>query len=208
MAEEISKKVRRNPFIGTWFTRGKSEFEARMGKIDKAVADALINGVLHTVDYSMYATRYLGAETTVELMQSSDTKKVGITNLNNRKLEASTYAYLTGMQLLEATVSGSSEEAIKSATYGKIDENIAGGELEIKQGDKILYPRSSNEVFRKNGGDKELMGYHAFDCAKIFIPMTDIIPTLYLPKAYNLSGETPEHRAVRIIFHGIKTNKA
>ena len=195
MAEEISKKVRRNPFIGTWFTRGKSEFEARMGKIDKAVADALINGVLHTVDYSMYATRYLGAETTVELMQSSDTKKVGITNVNNRKLEASTYAYLTGMQLLEATVSGSSEE------------DIAGGELEIKQGDKILYPRSSNEVFRKNGGDKELMGYHAFDCAKIFIPMTDIIPTLYLPKAYNLSGETPEHRAVRIkcICHSWKS---
>lgn len=210
MAEsnEIAKKVRRNPFIGTWFSRGKSEFEARMGKIDKAVAEAMIGGVLHTVDFSMYATRYLGADTTIELMQSSDTKKVGITNVNNRKLEASTYAFFTGMQLLAASPSADTEEAIKSAEYGKIDEVIAGGELEIKQGDKILYPRSSNEVFRKNGGDKNLTGYIAFDCAKIFIPMTDIIPTLYLPKAYNPSAETPEHKSVRIIFHGIKTNKA
>lgn len=208
MAEDITKKVRRNQFVGTWFAKGKSEFEARMNRIDKAVAEAMINGILHTVDFSMYATRYLGADTTVELMQSADTKKVGITNVNNRKLEASTYAYFTGMQLMEASVSGNTEDALRSGDYGKIDEVVAGGELEIKQGDKILYPRSSNEAFRKVDGKCGLTGYVAFDCAKIFIPMTDIIPTLYLPKAYNPSAQTPEHKAIRIVFHGLKTNKA
>ncbi len=204
MAEQ--KKVRRNPFVGTKFSSGKAEFEARIGAIEKNLASAVISGSVHTVDYLPYAVRHLAADTTVELMQSSDAKNVGITNVNKRQLEANTYALCTGIQLLEAKFekSAPAEAEIKSASFGVISSEIANGELEVKNGDKILYPRSSCEVFRTTDSES-LQGYHALECPKFFIPLTDIVPTLYVPAS--TQGEN-KSKAIKIVFHCVKTNKA
>lgn len=207
MADITENKVRRNPFIGTTISTGKSEFEARMKVLEPNLAKALLAGTVHTVDYALYATRLIGADTTIELMQSADTKKVGITNINNRKLEANTYAFVKGMQLMESTAECATEADVLKAEFGKIGKNTANGELEIKQGDKILFPRSSNAIFNYNGEDK-LTGYYAFDCPKVFQPLTDIIPTLYLPAANSTDNNVAANTAIRIVFHCVKTNKA
>ena len=41
---------------------------------------------LKVVDSVIYSQKFLGSNTTKELMESSDTVKAGITNINNRKL--------------------------------------------------------------------------------------------------------------------------
>lgn len=200
----------------------KEEFVAKMGLVDKTMQQALLAQKVQIVDFSMYSARDIEANTTIELMQASDTKRVGVTNVNNRKLGANEYALFVGMQLMSATATVSSGVAtdaqIASADYGFIGANIANGEIEIKQGDRILVPRSSCEVFR-NGANAVndttnhygfqrtagLAGYVAFDSPKMMSPLTDIIPTLYLPAS---TQNSTTHTLVKVVFHGVKTNKA
>jgi hypothetical protein len=187
---------------GTTIATAKQEFEARSKYIEQNLYTALQNGTVQSVDFDIYATRHLESDTTIELMQSSDSKKVGITNINDRKLEANTYAFITGIQILEATVTANTEAALSAADYGVIDAIVANGELEIKNGDKILIPRTSMSRFRTTGqGANGLNGYVQLECPKFLLPLTDITPTLYLPKSV-------ENKAIRLVLHGVKTNKA
>lgn len=202
------KKVRRNPFIGTKIASGKAEFEARMKTLDPNLAKAMIAGTIQSVDYALYAVRHLGADTTIELMQASDTQKVGLTNMNNRKLDANNYALVKGIQLLMSSEKvAATDSALQGATFGKINSTIANGDFELKQGDKTLIPRTSCEVFCK-GGDNSLVGYYALECPKMLAPLTEIVPTLYVPVAVN-DSQTPANSTVaKIVFHCVKTNKA
>lgn len=187
---------------GTTISTAKQEFEARSKYIEANLYKALQNGTIQSVDFDIYATRHLESDTTIELMQSSDSKKVGITNVNDRKLEANTYAFITGIQILEASVKENSESSLMVADYGVIDEVVANGEIELKNGDKILIPRSSMQRFRTTGqGADGLNGYVKLECPKFILPLTDITPTLYLPKS--VAG-----KAIRLVLHGVKTNKA
>lgn len=182
---------------GTTIATAKQEFEARLGFIEPNLKNALMNGTVQSVDFDIYATRDLKSDTTIELMQSSDSKKVGITNINDRKLEANTYALITGVQLLSAEATG---DDMLTAKYDVISDIIANGEIELKSGDKVLIPRSSCQRFVTTGSDG-LKGYIKLECPKFLLPLTDIVPTLYLPKA--AAGTS-----VRLVLHGVKTNKA
>lgn len=189
---------------GTTISTAKQEFEARAKYIEQNLYNALQKGTVQSVDFDIYATRALQSDTTIELMQSSDSKKVGITNVNDRKLEANTYALVTGIQILMAEVKGTSDTELMDGDYGVIDALMANGEIELKNGDKILIPRSSMSRFRTTqSADNGLVGYVKLECPKFLLPLTDITPTLYLPKAYN-----GKQIAVRIVLHGVKTNKA
>ena len=188
---------------GTTLSTAKQEFEARAKYIEQNLYNALQKGTVQSVDFDIYATRALQQDTTIELMQSADSKKVGITNINDRKLEANTYAFVTGIQILMAKVTATDEKSLAAADYGVIDALMANGELELKNGDKILIPRSSMSRFRTTSNAANgLVGYVKLECPKFLLPLTDITPTLYPPEAYKTDV------AVRIVLHGVKTNKA
>ena len=110
---------------GTTLSTAKQEFEARAKYIEQNLYNALQKGTVQSVDFDIYATRALQQDTTIELMQSADSKKVGITNINDRKLEANTYAFVTGIQILMAEVGENTEASLAKANYGQIDELMA-----------------------------------------------------------------------------------
>ncbi len=187
---------------GTSIATAKQEMEARLSAIEPNLANAVRSGAVHTVDFEMYTNRHLKSDTTIDLMQSSDTKKVGITNVNNRKLEANTYALVTGIQLLSTNVQelADSDDAVSTAAYGQISQpEIINGEFELKSGDKVLVPRTSCQAFVNPNSDRP--GYVKLQCPKLLPPLTDITPTLYLSKALT-------NTAVKLVLCGIKTNKA
>lgn len=188
---------------GTTISSAKQEFESRIAFLEPNIAKALKSGSVHSVDFDIYATRHLKSDTTVELMQSSDSKTVGLTNINDRKLEANTYAFITGISILQATVpvaAADKADVQGVADYTNISAALAGGEFELRNGDKILIPRTSLQRFRTKGANEEI-GYMKLECPKFIAPMTDIVPQIWLPKAV-------ENVAVRIVLHGVKTNKA
>ncbi len=194
----MAEVAARTSFVGTKIASGKTEFAARLSVIDPNLAAAVKNGSVQVVDAVLYTARKVASDTTIELMQSSDDKKVGVSNINKRQLEANTYFLVTGVQIL--TGAGAGE--VGSLPYGQAtDEELLNGEFELKCGDKILIPRSSMEIFR-NGSNAEKPGFFALDCPKLLSPLTDIIPQLWL------SAAAPENTAVKIVLYGVKTNKA
>lgn len=210
--DEVKAKV---SFLGSKLASAKAVFASLMAQVDKSVVEAIRNAQIQVVDYALYVVRELKADTTVELLQSSDSKEVGITNLNDRKLDVNNYVLITGIQLLEASFSKAAASVtktdLKGASYGQISAAIANGELEIKMNDKVMLPRISCEVFKRGSatyGDNGLVGYMAWECPKMIQPLTEIVPTLWLPLSTEVTTFGSEAcKAVKFVLHGIKTNK-
>lgn len=197
----MAEAAARTSFVGTKIASGITEFAARLSKIDQNLAQAIKSGTVQVVDYALYNARNLGTDTTVEAFQASDAKEVGITNLNKRQLEANTYFLVTGIQVLMSTAAITSENTLKSATYGVIDKSVANGEFELKVGDKVLVPRNSMEMFRTPAQSDKREGYYELDCPKLISPLTDIVPWIFLPASTSNKG-------LKIVLYGVKTNKA
>ena len=164
MAEEVKAKV---SFLGSKLASAKALFASLMAQVDKSVVEAIRDARIQVVDYALYVVRNLKTDTTIELLQSSDSKEVGITNLNDRKLDVNNYVLITGIQLLAAEVTASgtgadAKDAAKAATFDQIPASIANGELDIKMNDKVMLPRISCEVFRRGANataNGNLVGY-------------------------------------------------
>ena len=211
MADVVKTRV---SFVGSKLATAKAVFASMMTQVENTVAEAIRSGAMQVVDYAMYAVRELKADTSIELLQSSDAKEVGITNLNDRKLDINNFVLISGIQLLESEFSKAAASVtkndLKTAAYGQISNVVANGELEIRMNDRVLLPRISCEVFKRGSqtyGDAALVGYMPWECPKMVQPLTEIIPTLWLPVSTEVTGGSPSCKAVKFILHGVKTNK-
>ncbi|MBR6266134.1 MAG: hypothetical protein IKR66_06050 [Bacteroidales bacterium] len=180
-------------------------------KMGAAAFQSLKEGKSVLTDFALYSVRALESNSNLDLMLASDAKDYGLTNINARKLGSGEYMLVKGIQLLKATgVTASDKNTLKKADFGVIDAQIANGELEIKMGDKLFLSRTSCEMFRSPASRDSLVGYAALDAPKMILPQCEIVPTLYMPVAYaNESGDTDAAKAtrvaVKIVFHGVKT---
>lgn len=162
------------------------------------VQTALANNVLRIVDTVLYATKPLNSDTTIELMKASDTQVAGITNVNNRKLEANNYMVVTGLRLQTATVTTATDAALAAADFsGALNPQVANGELELKVAGKTIMPRNSNRRF-VTGTSARWNNYFPLDCPKLIVPQAEIQPILYLNAATT-------NIAARIELHGVRT---
>lgn len=191
--------VQNNPFVGTKIASAKLEMEAAMSILPADVQAGLNAGTLKMVDAIIYSAKALNADTTIELMEASDNKKEGITNLNNRKLEALNYFLLKGIRLQTATVSGSdpiTDAVIAAQNYDGIVPAVANGELEIIISGKTAYPRNSNKVFDTNF--TSVKGLYTLECPRVVAPQSEIVPTL------RLNASTGGRVVTRIELLGVK----
>ena len=180
----------------------RQEFLKASEKFLPEVKAALANGSFTTVDTVLYSAKALGAETSKELMQSKDTQLEGVTNVNNRKLEAGQYMLLTGVRMQTATIAGADaidNAAIAGADYDtKLNSQVANGELDIVVAGKTLFPRNSCQLF-STGANSALRGYYPLDCPKLIVPQAEIVPTL------RLNASSGGRVVARIELHGVKT---
>lgn len=201
-----NKAVKAHDSVGTIYSTDLSEFISRIKQVNGTLAEAITSGQVKLVDSAIYSCKNLGGSTTVELMEAADQKKVGLRNLNKRQLEANTYMCLTGVQILmHKSDSSVAIDDLATAKFEMISEAIANGELEIKQGDKIIFPRNSMEIFKNaNGTDrKPYTGYYKLESPKMLVPLTDIIPTVWLPSG--VAADLDKY-GIKIVLHGVRTN--
>lgn len=191
----------------------KQEFEARMSLLPEEIQTALKGQNLKLVDTVFYSAKLIDT-TTKDLMESKDSREVGVTNINKAQLDANNYTCITGVQLLvsEESAAVTDEKAsAKAANFVAIDEITAAahkafvnGEIEIKNGDKILVPRMSLHAFTgaasfANNGKK---GFYRLENPKMIVPLTNITPTIYLPAGFTIDNKI----IAKIVFYGEKVN--
>lgn len=190
-----------NPFAQTKLSTSKLEMKEMMAALPVEIREGLSNGSLKMVDAVIYSSKALDNATSKELMAASDNQKEGITNLNNRKLEALQYFMLKGIRLRTAKIEGSeaiTEQNIAEADYSAaIDAKVANGELEILVSGKTAFPRNSCGVFQTNNS-VALAGYYELDCPRLIAPQSEIVPTL------RVFGSTGGRVVARIELYGCK----
>ena len=98
-----------NPFSNTKLATSKSDFLDVVNVLPERYRELVKQGAVRLVDRSFYSVKALENSTTKELMAASDTQKVGITNVNNRKMEASQYFLLKGIRIQTANIAGADE---------------------------------------------------------------------------------------------------
>ena len=181
---------------------GKKVFTKNLDILPPEVQNALNSGKLTMIDNVLYFTKSLNNNNTAELVQDSDTKVAGITNVNGGKLEAGNYFLMTGIRLRTATVAANASPAdLAAANFNALNSQAANGELEIVAAGKPLLPRSSCGRF-VTGNNAYWNNYFPLDCPKLIVPQAPIRANLYMQASTN--GTV----AARLELHGVMTVRA
>jgi hypothetical protein len=195
-ARSAAKSMRyKHSMVSTNDLSAKAEFEKRIKNLPGGIQKAIIQGRLQVVDYKIYNVKAVGGLSNKELWESQDVKVYGLTNVNNRMLEANKWFLMTGIQLL----SGVNANA-KATSFGIADSNILNGEFELMVGSTILIPRISCKVFDTHDKNNSFIGFYKFSPQWI-APQTEIKPQIWT--AASITADTN----VKIVVHGATIEK-
>lgn len=196
--------------IKTGLTRNltsKGQFELRRQQLPQEIQKALKDARMQTVDAAIYTVKSIKDKSDIELMEASDDKKTGRTNLNRAQLDSGKYFLLTDLVLEYAH--GASEEDSDPADFAfgqfAFPPQIINGTFEMTLGTKVILPELSCAVFDDSDTTKRKFQYKLAN-PKWLKPSMDITPKLNMPKA--VSGDKVFHPAVKITLLGTMTEKA
>ena len=192
-----------NALAQSKISTSQMDFWEKFDLLPADIQKGLAEKTLKVVNFVAYSSKNLAGATTKELMEASDTQKEGITNVNNRKMEAIQYFLVKGVRLTSAVIAGEAaieESTIATASFTTPSANVLNGDLDILVSGKTALPRVSCQVFSKNSAATEgLTGYYELDCPFMVAPLSDIVPTLRLN-----SNATTTREVVRFELFGCK----
>nr|WP_321411448.1 hypothetical protein [uncultured Carboxylicivirga sp.] len=196
--------------VKTGLTRdltSKGQFELRRQQLPPEIQKALKDARMQTVDAAIYTIKSIKDRSDIDLMEASDDKKTGRTNLNRAQLDSGKYFLLTDIVLEYAC--GSSEEDSDPADYAfgqfAFPPQMTNGTFEMTLGTKVILPEISCAVFDDSDTTKRKFQYKLAN-PKWLKPSMDITPKLNMPKA--VTGDKIFNPAVKITLLGTMTEKA
>jgi hypothetical protein len=184
VTERVNRGLKASRVIPTSDLRIRAEYSLRAHMLPENIRQALAAERLKVVNMAFYKIDAFSGKQ-AELMLNADTKKPGVTNVNNRKLEENNYFLLTSIILQGGTYASDNPA---TASFGIITKEVRLGEFSLKNGEKILVHPTSCEVFTKNtdGTTKAITGIAGewkLDNPKFIAPMTEIIAEIKTPVA-------------------------
>ncbi|TRX70713.1 hypothetical protein [Carboxylicivirga sp. M1479] len=186
----------------------KGQFELRRQQLPPEIQKALKDARMQTVDAAIYTVKSIKDKSDIDLMEASDDKKSGRTNLNRAQLDSGKYFLLTDVVLEYAH--GASEEDIDPADFAfgqfALPPQILNGTFEMTLGTKVIMPEISCAVFDDTDTTKRKFQYKLAN-PKWLKPSMDITPKLNMPKAIN-NGDKVFNPAVKVTLLGTITEKA
>ena len=196
--------------VKTGLTRdltSKGQFELRRQQLPPEIQKALKDARMQTVDAAIYTIKSIKDRSDIDLMEASDDKKTGRTNLNRAQLDSGKYFLLTDIVLEYAH--GSSEDDNDPADYSfgqfAFPPQMTTGIFEITLETTVIVPEISCAVFDDSDTTKRKFLYKLAN-PKWLKPSMDITPKLNMPKA--VSGDKVFNPAVKITLLGTMTEKA
>lgn len=176
----------------------KAEFEKRIGQLPKEIQRALARGKLQIVDGDIYSVKSISKKQTIDLLESSDDKQVGISNLNSAKLDSNKYFLITAIELSYcADAGGINGTSLQEANFkDDLPSVLKNGEFQLEQDSDVLIPEISCEVFVNQGRTDIKKGLYKLENPKFLKPLKEITPEL------KLSGVAPENSALKFRLIG------
>ncbi|MCK4919541.1 MAG: hypothetical protein KAS71_00755 [Bacteroidales bacterium] len=185
----------------------KGQFELRRQQLPADVQKALKDARMQTVDAAIYTVKSIKDKSDIDLMEASDDKKAGCTNLNRAQLDSGKYFLLTDVVLEYAHGASEEDSDPSDFAFGQFafPPQIVNGTFEMTLGTKVVLPEVSCAVFDDSDTTKRKFQYKLAN-PKWLKPSMDITPKLNMPKA--VSGDKVFHPAVKVTLLGTMTEKA
>ncbi len=196
--------------VKTGLTRdltSKGQFELRRQQLPPEIQKALKDARMQTVDAAIYTIKSIKDRSDIDLMEASDDKKTGRTNLNRAQLDSGKYFLLTDIVLEYAHGSSESDNDPADFSFGQFafPPQMINGTFEMTLGTKVIVPEISCAVFDDSDTNKRKFLYKLAN-PKWLKPSMDITPKLNMPKA--VTGDKVFNPAVKITLLGTMTEKA
>lgn len=185
----------------------KGQFELRRQQLPAEIQKALKDARMQTVDAAIYTIKSITDKSDIDLMEASDDKKSGVTNLNRAQLDSGKYFLLTDV-VLEYAYGASEDTNSSEFSFGQfaLPAQIINGTFEMTLGTKVIIPEISCGVFDDSDTTKRKFQYKLAN-PKWLKPSMDITPKLNMPKAISNSDKV-YNPAVKITLLGTITEKA
>lgn len=196
--------------VKTGLTRdlsSKGQFELRRQQLPPDIQKALKDARMQTVDAAIYTVKSIKDKSDIDLMEASDDKKAGRTNLNRAQLDSGKYFLLTDIVLEYAHGSSEADNDPSDFAFGQFafPPQMINGTFEMALGTKVIVPEISCAVFDDSDTTKRKFLYKLAN-PKWLKPSMDITPKLNMPKA--VVGDKVFNPAVKITLLGTMTEKA
>ena len=185
----------------------KGQFELRRQQLPAEIQKALKDARMQTVDAAIYTVKSIKDKSDIDLMEASDDKKAGVTNLNRAQLDSGKYFLLTDVVLEYAHGSSEDDSDPSGFAFGQfvLPPAIINGTFEMTLGTKVILPEISCAVFDDTDTTKRKFQYKLAN-PKWLKPSMDITPKLNMPKA--VTGDKVYNPAVKVTLLGTITEKA
>lgn len=128
----------------------RAEFEDRFGLLNKELQQGLRSKTHQLADASIYVVKSISAAKTIKMLEDSDTKIVGVSNISSGKLEKNEVFLLSGIRLLYGVGSSTANTQTGVNTVSQwipIPIKIQNGEFTLRAAGKTLIDRMANSVF-------------------------------------------------------------
>lgn len=196
--------------VKTGLTRdltSKGQFELRRQQLPPEIQKALKDARMQTVDAAIYTIKGIKDRSDIDLMEASDDKKTGRTNLNRAQLDSGKYFLLTDIVLEYAHGASEDDNDPADFAFGQFafPPQMTNGTFEMTLGTKVIVPEISCAVFDDSDTTKRKFLYKLAN-PKWLKPSMDITPKLNMPKA--VAGDKVFNPAVKVTLLGTMTEKA
>ena len=185
----------------------KGQFELRRQQLPSEIQKALKDARMQTVDMAIYTIKNIKDKSDIDLMEASDDKKAGRTNLNRAQLDSGKYFLLTDVVLEYAHGADEEDNDPADFAFGQfaLPPQIINGTFEMTLGTKVVIPEISCAIFDDTDTTKRKFQYKLSN-PKWLKPSMDITPKLNMPKA--VAGDKVFNPAVKVTLLGTITEKA
>ncbi len=200
----------RSTAVKTGLTRSltsKGQFELRRSQLPADVQKALKEARMQTVDGAIYTIKSITDKSDIDLMEASDDKKTGKTNLNRAQLDSGKYFLLTDIVLEYAHGADEDDNEPANFNFGQFafPPEVVNGTFEMTLGTKVIVPEISCGLFDDSDTTKRKFLYKLAN-PKWLKPSMDITPRLNMHRA--VQGDDVHHPAMKVTLIGTMTEKA
>ncbi len=196
----------------TGVTRAQSFFNrmAANGEIDQETQNLIRTKKMTFNDADYYVRKQLNAAGTTDILNSSNTRKVGVTNLDKNQLPDNIYMVLEGVKLAWGTDPGTNAAIPKYTSQAPgIPLALVNGEIVISVNDKPIVDLPASRFFNNSdtGVTQEISGHKdtvMLENLKLIKHSDQLTATIKLADGSSLPGSN-HFLEVRLI--GVGTRK-
>ena len=140
----------------------RAEMEKHFKELPAHIKAQLAAGNLRLADTIIYSIKPVANSKTIKMFETQDDKQIGVRNISNAKLAKNQVLLVSGIILLAGVAADATPDASMATGFAKLEDfpALANGESDLKANKKVIFPETSNNVFKTLGLNTVPVGYY------------------------------------------------